>query len=85
MEPDRGKSETNPSMRGSESGLRRGPFGISGTIVIGAAGAPIGNWPLIFEVCSLIVVVTSGGITVVPTRPGAVPLEISQSFGEIED
>ena len=77
MEPGRGKGETNSGTRGSGSGLRHGPFGTSGsgTILIGAAGAPIGNWPLTSEVCSSIVLVTSGAVTRVPTVPGAVPLE----------
>ena len=74
--------ETNSGTRGSGSGLRHGPFGtsVSGTILIGAAGAPIGNlahrW-VTSEVCSSIVFVTSGAITVVPTVPGAVPFEQS--------
>ena len=77
----------NSGTRGSESGLRHGPFSISGsgTILIGEAGAPIGKWPVTFEVCSLIVLLTSEAITVVPTVHGAVPLEISLSFGQIED
>ena len=80
MEPGRGKGETNSGTRGSGSGLRHGPFGTSGSgiILIGAAGAPMGNlahrW-VTFEVCSSIVLVTSGAVTVVPTVPGAVPLE----------
>ena len=63
-----------------------GPFSISGsgTILVGAAGAPIGKWPVTFQVCSLIVLLTEAK-TVVPTVPGAVPLEISLSFGEVED
>ena len=77
----------NSGTRGSESGLRHCPFGISGsdTILIGAAGAPISNWPVTFEVCSMIVLVTSAAITVVPTLSGAVPVENSPSFGEMED
>ena len=77
----------NSGKRESESGLRHGPFGISrsGTILTGAAGAPIGNWAVTFEVCSLLVLVSSRSITVVPTISGAVPLEISPSFGEIDD
>ena len=48
MEPVRGKGETNSGTVGSVSGLRYGPFGIagSGIILTGAAGAPIGNWPV---------------------------------------
>ena len=67
-------------MRGSGSGLRHGPIGTSGssTNLIGAAGAPMGNlahrW-VTSEVCSSIVLVTSGVVTVVPTVPGAVPLD----------
>ena len=77
MEPDRGKGETNSGTKRSGSGLRHDPFGTSGsdTILIGAAGAPVGNWPVTSEVCSSIVLVTSGAVTVVPTVPGAVPLE----------
>ena len=86
MEPGRGKGETNSGTRGSGSGLRHGPFGTSGsgTILVGAAGAPIGNWPVTSEVCSSIVFVTSGAVTVVPILPGAVPLAISPSFSEVE-
>ena len=79
-EPGRGKDDTNSGTRGSGSGLRHGPFGTSGsaTILIGAGGAPMGNlahrW-LTSEVCSLIVLVTSGAVTVIPTVPGALPLE----------
>ena len=81
MEPVRGKGETNSGTGGSVSGLRYGPFGIagSGIILIGAAGAPIGNWPVTSELCSSIVLLTS-----LPTVPGAVPLEISPSFSELE-
>ena len=84
MEPGRGKSETNSGTRGSGSGLRRGPFGTSGsgTILIGAAGAPMGNWPMTSGVYSSIV--TSGAVTVVPIVPGAVPLAISPSFSQVE-
>ena len=59
--------------RGSGSGLRQGPFGTSGsgTILIGAAGAPIGNLAHRWA----IVLVTSGAVIVVPTVLGAVPLE----------
>ena len=80
MEPGRGKGETNSRTRGSGTGLRPGPFGTSGsgTVLIGAAGAPMGNlahrW-VTSEVCSSIGLVTSGGVTVVPTVPGAEPLE----------
>ena len=80
MEPGRGKVETNSGTRGSGSGLRHGPFGPSGSgiILISAAGAPMGNlahqW-VTSEVCSSIVLVTSGAVTVVPTVPWAVPLE----------
>ena len=80
MEPGRGKGETNSGTIGSGSGLRHDPFGtsVSGTILIGAAGAPMGNlahqW-VTSEVCSLILLVTSGAVTVVPTVSGAVPLE----------
>ena len=72
--------ETNSGTRVSGSGLRHGPFGTSGsgTILIGAAGAPMGKlahqW-VTSEVCSSKVLVTSGAVTVVPTVPGAVPLE----------
>ena len=82
MEPGRGKCETN-------SGRRDGLIGTSGsgTILIGAAGAPMGNladrW-VTSEVCSSIVLVTSGAVTVISTVPGVVPLEISPSFSEIE-
>ena len=81
MEPGRGKGETNSGTRGSGSGLRHGPIGTwgSGTILIDAADAPIGNWPVTSEVSSSIVFVTS-----LPTVPGAVPLEVSPSFLEIE-
>ena len=81
MEPGRGKGETKSCTRGSGSGLRHGPIGTSGsgTILIGAADAPIGNWPLTSEVCSSIVLATS-----LPTVPGAVPLEVAPSFREIE-
>ena len=80
MESGKGKGETNSGTRGSGSGLRHGPFGTSGsgTILIGAAGAPMGNlahrW-VTSEVYSSIVLVTSGAVTVVPTVPGVVPLE----------
>ena len=80
MEPGRGKGETNSGTRGSGPGRRHGPFATSGSsnILIGAAGAPIGNlahrW-VTSEVCWSIVLVTSGAVTVVPTVPGAVPLE----------
>ena len=80
MEPGRGKGETNSGTRGSGYGLNHGPFGTSGsgTILFGAAGAPMGNlehrW-LTSEVCSSIVLVTSGAVTVVPTVSGAVPSE----------
>ena len=86
MEPGRGKGETNSGTRGCGSGLRHGPFGTSGcgTILIGAACAPMGNWLVTSEVCSSIVLVISGAVTVVQTVPGAVPLEISPSFSEIE-
>ena len=75
MEPGREKGETNSGTSRSGSGLRHGPFVTSGsgTILTGAAGAPIGN--LTSEVCSSILLVTSGAVTVVPTVPGAVPLE----------
>ena len=81
MEPGRGKGETNSGKRGSGPGLRHGPFGTlgSGTIIIGAAGAPIGNWPVTSEVCSSIVLFTS-----LLTVPGAVPLEVLPSLSEIE-
>ena len=78
MEPGRGKE--NSGTRGSGSGLRHGLFGTSGsgTILIGAAGAPMGKlahrW-VTSEVSSSIVLVTSGAVTVVSTVPGAVPLE----------
>ena len=51
------------------------PFGTSGgsIILIGAAGAPTGNWPLSSEVCSLLVLVNSDAVTVVPTVPRGVP------------
>ena len=80
MEPGRAKGETNSGTRGTGSGLRHGPFGTSvrGTILIGAAGTPMGNlahrWGT-SEVCSSIVLVTSGAVTVLPTVTGAVPLE----------
>ena len=76
MEPGRGKGSASSGTRGSGSGLRHGPFSTSGsgTILIGAAGAPIGNWPVTSEACSSIVLVASGAVTVVPTVPGAVPL-----------
>ena len=80
MEPDRGKCETNSGTRGRGSDLRHGPFGTSGSgiILICAAGAPIGKlvhrW-LTSEVCSSKVLVPSGAVTVVPTVPGAVPVE----------
>ena len=82
----RGKFETKSGKRGSGSGLRHGPFGTSrsSTILIGAAGAPMGNWPVTSKVCSLRVLVTSGAVTVVPTVPGAVTLDISPSFKETE-
>ena len=82
----RGKVEMNSGTKGSGSCLKHCPFGNSGSdnILIGAAGAPMGNWPLTSEVCSLIVLVTSGALTVVPTVPGAVSLEILPSFSEIE-
>ena len=56
MEPGRGKGEMNSGTRRSGYGLRHAPFGTSGsgTILIGAAGAPIGNWPVISEVFSLL-------------------------------
>ena len=81
MEPGRGKGETNSGLRGSGSGLRHGPIGTSGsgTILIGVADAPIGNWPVTSEVCSSIVLVT-----LLPTVPGAMPLEVSPPFREIE-
>ena len=46
MEPDRGKGKTNSGTIGSGSGLRHGPFGTSGsgTILFGAAGAPMGDF-----------------------------------------
>ena len=50
----------------------------SGTSLIGAAGAPMGNLAhrcVTYEVCSSIVLVTSGAVTVVTTATGAVPLE----------
>ena len=80
MKPGRGKGETNSGTRGSGSGLINDPFGTSGsgTILIGAAGAPMGNLKhrlVTSDVCSSIVFVTSGAVTVVPTVPGAVPLE----------
>ena len=84
MEPGRGKGETNSGTRGSVFGLIH--LGKC-TILIGAAGAPMGNLAhqcVTFEVCSLIVLVTSRAVTVVPTVPEAVPLEISSSFSEIE-
>ena len=76
----------NSGTRGSGSGLRHDPFGTSGsgTILIGAAGAPIGNCPVTSEVCSLLVPVISGVVTVVPTVLGAVPFESSPSFSEIQ-
>ena len=69
MDPGRGKCESNSGMIWSGSGLRHGPFGTSGgsTILIGAAGAPMGNWPLCSEVCSLLVLVNSEAVTVVPS------------------
>ena len=59
----------------------------SGTSLIGAAGAPMENlahrW-VTYEVCSSIVLVTSGAANVVTTAPGAVPLQVSPSFSEID-
>ena len=80
MEPGRGKGETNTDTRENGSGLRDSPFGTSGSgiILIGAAGAPISNWPVTSESCPLKVLVTS-----LPTVLGAVPLEISPSFSKI--
>ena len=62
--------ETNTGTRESGSGLRRSPFGTSGSgaILIATASAPTGNWPVFSELCSSIVLVTS-----LPTVPGAVP------------
>ena len=80
MKPCSGKGATNSGTIGSGSGIRHSPFGTSGsgTILIGAAGAPMGNladqWLTSGEYSS-IVLVTSGPVTVVPTVPGAVPLE----------
>ena len=86
MEPGTGKGEKNSGTRGSGSGIRHGPFGTSGsiTIQIGAAGAPMGNWPLTSEVRSFIVPVTSGAVTAVQTVPGAEPLDFLPSFSKIE-
>ena len=81
MEPGRRKGEMNSAIRGRGSGLRYGPFGTSesSTILIGTAGAPMGNWPVTSEVCSSIALVTSGAVTVIPTVPGAVPLFIDST------
>ena len=61
----------NSGTRGSGSGLRHGSLGISGndTILIGAAGVPIGNLPVTSVVWSLLVLITSEAVTVVPSGP----------------
>ena len=68
------------------SGLRHSSFGTSGsgTIVIGAAEAPMGNCSVTSEVGSLLVLVTSVAVTVVPTVTGDLPLEFSPSLSKIE-
>ena len=75
MESGRAKGETNSGTRGSGSGLTHGPFDTS---EIGSACAPIGNLAhrlMTSEVCSSIILVISGAVSVVTTVPGAVPLE----------
>ena len=84
VETGRGKGEMNSGTRGSEFSLRHAPFATSGssTILIDAADAPMDNWPLTSEVCSLLVFVTIGAVPVVPTVPWAVPFwgfEVTQT------
>ena len=68
------------------SGLRRGIFGSLGNVAIllCAAGPPMSKRPMIFIVCSLSVLVTSGAVPVVRTVPVAVPLEVSSLCSEFE-
>ena len=51
---------------------------ISGAVTVVLGAVPLEQCP-----CSLIEHVFSGAVTVVPTVPGAVPLEISRSIIEI--
>ena len=48
------------------------------------AGAPMGNWQVTSDVCSSILLVTSGAVTIVPTVPGAVCLVCSFMFSETQ-
>ena len=52
----------------------------SGTIFFGVIGAPIRNRPVTLEFCSMSIPV----LLSVPKVPGAVTLEMSMSFGEME-
>ena len=69
----------------SGSGLRHDLFGTSGsgTIEFGAAGKPMSNWPVTSDVFPSLVLVTSGAGPVVPTKPGALFLDMPSSFNEL--